>query len=1350
MYIWFTINQPNMKKQLLLSFFALLIGTFLTSAQTTPVCGGMFTDPAGPNLNYANSSNVTTTICPTNQGEFVTISFTSFALENNFDRLRIYNGTSASAPLIANLTGSTIPPAYTSSDSSGCLTFVFTSDSSVNQAGWVSNISCGLPSSCQTPTNLLTTNLSTNSVNLSWTESGSATSWEVIAMPCGTAPSPTSVGTIVTTNPFTVTGLNPGTCYNLFVRSICSATETSIWSIQKTITTLATSSTCPTPNPIVSTNFSSNSLDLGWTENGTATSWEYLVLSCTATTPTASTTGISTSTNPTTISGLNPNTCYKLFVRSVCSATEKSAWSTGLSATTLPLPVANPVCGGIFTDNGGLTTNYANGSDNTYVICPTVAGEMVNVIFDSFETEANWDGLYVFNGNSIASPQIASTNPAGNVPGGLAGAFWGTSIPEVITSSSPDGCLTFRFRSDSAVNKPGWNANVVCGTVSICLKPTNIITTLDSINSATIVWTENNAATQWEVIVQPASMAAPTSTSTGVLTSSNTYSVTGLLAGTSYKVYVRSLCSATNKSNWATNSSFLTQSCTAPSGYTTSSVNSTSATISWSNGLATQWEVLILPSTAPIPTATSTGTIVATNSYTATNLSCFTSYKAYVRTVCSSTSSSSWSFIAFSTSTPIVLENLVACDDNIDGSVLFNLTTSLTTTNPVSFYTTLVDATNQTNAITNPTIYSLLTTSPAVTIFARETIVSGCDILYRFQLNAYSDCNLAYECINANSLCSSLGTPFSNTHQNISAETGNNYGCLGTTPNPTWFYLPISSAGTVNLTIQQSSNITFVGGQLDVDYIVYGPFTSPTAPCSSSLTTSNIVSCSFSSAAIEYPIIPNALPGQYYLLMTTNFSNQAGFINITMNSTSTGEIDCSGFRLNAFLDANSNGTQEVGEQNFPLGQFHYEINDDGNVHNITSPVGRYSIYDINPLNSYDLSYSINPAYTSMYSITTSAYNNVNVVVGGGMITYNFPITITNNYNDLAIAIIPSNAPRAGFQYQNKIVYTNLGNQTIASGNLNFNHDAAVTIASVSQTGTTNIPNGFTYNFTNLLPFETREITVVMNVPSLPTVSIGQLLVNTTSISSSLTEITLTNNNSTSTQGIIAAYDPNDKMESHGEQILFSSFSPNDYLTYTIRFENTGNATALDVRVNDLLDSQLDETSLIMLSTSHPYILDRVANNLSWTFNNIQLPPSVENTDIGKGYITFKIKLKPGFAVGDIVPNTANIYFDTNPAIVTNTFNTQFVAALGNLAFESGSLIMVPNPATDFVQIYLQNNSESIKSILIHDVLGKTIKSIENVNSNQTQVTTSELSKGVYMIEITTDNGLKQVKKLVIK
>ena len=112
--------------------------------------------------------------------------------------------------------------------------------------------------------------------------------------------------------------------------------------------------------------------------------------------------------------------------------------------------VAPPVCGGNYVDTGGTTGNYSDNANVTTTICPTIAGELVTVTFTAFNTEATWDGLYVYTGNAVVpANQIASANPAGNVPGGLAGSYWGTTIPGPFTSSSSDGCLTFRFRSDT-------------------------------------------------------------------------------------------------------------------------------------------------------------------------------------------------------------------------------------------------------------------------------------------------------------------------------------------------------------------------------------------------------------------------------------------------------------------------------------------------------------------------------------------------------------------------------------------------------------------------------------------------------------------------------------------------------------------------------------------------------------------------------------------------------------------------------------------------------------------------------------------------------------------------------------
>ena len=513
-----------------------------------------------------------------------------------------------------------------------------------------------------------------------------------------------------------------------------------------------------------------------------------------------------------------------------------------------------------------------------------------------------------------------------------------------------------------------------------------------------------------------------------------------------------------------------------------------------------------------------------------------------------------------------------------------------------------------------------------------------------------------------------------------------------------------------------------------------------------------MVSCSYSGSAIETPVIENAVVGQYYLIMVTNFSNQQGYIKISqISGANEGAINCSGIRLNAFLDANNNGSKDNGEQNFPLGQFHYEMNTNGTTHNIISSSGIYTIYDINATNTYDVTYSINSEYASLYNITTSSYNNLSVVVGGGMVEYFFPVTITQSYNDLEVSIIPLNAPRPGFVYKENLKYTNNGNQTIASGTVTFTKDAALTITEISQTGTTTSSTGFTYNFTNLLPFETRTITVTMQVPNIPTVSLGALLTNSVTIEPIEGDVVPSNNQASCSQIIIGSYDPNDKMESHGEEILFSSFSNNDYLSYTIRFENTGTASAINVKVNDILSNQLDENSLVMIGSSHNYVMDRVVSGLIWRFDNIQLPPSIAGTQTtGKGYVTFKIKPKPGYSVGDIISNTAAIYFDYNPAIVTNTFNTKFVSTLAVNEYENSDFVFYPNPTSDFVTISLKNETTKIQSISVYDVLGKIILSQKPDNKITQTIDLTSLKRGMYFVEVTTASNLKVVKKLLVK
>src|SRR5680860_55053 len=129
------------------------------------------------------------------------------------------------------------------------------------------------------------------------------------------------------------------------------------------------------------------------------------------------------------------------------------------------------------------------------------------------------------------------------------------------------------------------------------------------------------------------------------------------------------------------------------------------------------------------------------------------------------------------------------------------------------------------------------------------------------------------------------------------AESGPGYSCLETQSYPAWFYLQIGSSGTLNFEISQSVNPDGSGGTLDVDFIAWGPFTAEDNLCSkASLSSRNIVGCSYSIDATENFDITNAREGGIYVVMITNFSLKPGFISLQQTNISdpnAGTTDCS-------------------------------------------------------------------------------------------------------------------------------------------------------------------------------------------------------------------------------------------------------------------------------------------------------------------------------------------------------------------------------------------------------------------------------------------------------------------------
>lgn len=453
---------------------------------------------------------------------------------------------------------------------------------------------------------------------------------------------------------------------------------------------------------------------------------------------------------------------------------------------------------------------------------------------------------------------------------------------------------------------------------------------------------------------------------------------------------------------------------------------------------------------------------------------------------------------------------------------------------------------------------------------------------------------------------------------------------------------------------------------------------------------------------------------------------------------------CAGLILDAFFDTNNNGLHDTEEPAFPLGQYQYEVNNDGNVHQVTAGLSIYHLYDNDSSNSYDLGFTIDPEYASFYQTGIPQMQNVNPTVG--MVTYGFPITASQPLKDVSVTLSSLDLPRPGFLHNYVITYSNLGNHLIDSGTITFTIDPALQIHTFPEPGTAT-PTGFSYPFENLAPFEKRILYVQTIVGLIPDVNLGQLLNSTVAITPIAGETQLTDNSAAITEMVVGSYDPNDKMEAHGEKIITTEFSTNDYLTYTIRFENTGTANAENVRITDVLDDQLDAASVKMLSASNNYTLDRVNNSLTWKFTNIQLPPAEVNSEAAQGYVTFKVKPKSGFTTGTVIPNTAEIFFDFNPAIVTNTFETTFVDMLNTTTVGSSIFEIYPNPATD--KITVNASSGSIQNIIVYDISGKKIKE-EKFQTNIVHLNFNTISGGLYFIEIISNTGQKSVKKLLIK
>ena len=211
----------------------------------------------------------------------------------------------------------------------------------------------------------------------------------------------------------------------------------------------------------------------------------------------------------------------------------------------------------------------------------------------------------------------------------------------------------------------------------------------------------------------------------------------------------------------------------------------------------------------------------------------------------------------------------------------------------------------------------------------------------------------------------------------------------------------------------------------------------------------------------------------------------------------------------------------------------------------------------------------------------------------------------------------------------------------------------------------------------------------------------------------------------------SSFDPNEKWISPSD-----ADSSTYYFTFSIHFQNTGNAPAQNIFILDTLDNDLDATTFEFLNSSHDVVTQLLTGNiLRFNYHSIYLPDSSSDEPDSHGFVEFKIKRNSFTGVGTVISNTAAIYFDYNAPVITNTVSATINTAVGisNLHLQQDKLILFPNPTTHELNFAL--NNEKIIRIEVYNLLGDLVYEQQGNYSSHQKIYLDILTSGLYFVKV---------------
>jgi uncharacterized repeat protein (TIGR01451 family) len=447
-----------------------------------------------------------------------------------------------------------------------------------------------------------------------------------------------------------------------------------------------------------------------------------------------------------------------------------------------------------------------------------------------------------------------------------------------------------------------------------------------------------------------------------------------------------------------------------------------------------------------------------------------------------------------------------------------------------------------------------------------------------------------------------------------------------------------------------------------------------------------------------------------------------------------------------YVDQNNNGSRDAGEPPFPYPQI---VSDLSQSHTYSSAplTGEYSFFGL-PGTPFGVTVSSpHPYYTLSAPVTrTGTFPAVGQTLGG----QDFGLVAIPNQTDVRVSLTPNGPMRPGFASRYRLTLENVGT-TVVSGSASITLDGRLIYVG-------SMPNGsaagqtVTWNYSSLAPFAQQDYDVMFILPI--TVTLGTVI--TTSATAPLTaDVAPANNTASLVQTAVSSYDPN-AIEVNYEQLSPAQVASQQPLDYTIRFQNLGTDQAFTVVLSDTLDfHQLDLSTLQLISQSHPGQWNLSGEGLlTVRFLNINLPQSSLNEPASHGFVRFRVLPKTTLVVGDLVHNKADIFFDYNAPVRTNTATTAVLLPTAMTAdSRTTAFTAYPNPAHESLSVAAVLSKAGTLRLSLLDVLGRPVAQqtiAAPTGPLQHTFALRGLAPGLYLLRVQRPDGTTATQRVVVE